>query len=159
MLRIVCTGTDRQQISMQTGERQWVWTKFSTTVAKNKNNNYNEIFTWPIMARPKKKLLFHAPHADKHKHISSHEKQPKCMFTPYIARIIFVCYHRSVSVELSISFRIASLAWKWSHENEVTVDILGKEVLLTNNMLQWNLSVTTTSIIKFITCDLFSNVF
>ena len=26
-------------------------------------------------------------------------------------------------------------------------------------MVQWNLSVTTTSIIKFITCDLFSNVF
>ena len=25
--------------------------------------------------------------------------------------------------------------------------------------LQWNLSVTTTSIIKFITCDLYSNVF
>ena len=25
--------------------------------------------------------------------------------------------------------------------------------------VQWNLSVTTTSIIKFITCDLFSNVF
>ena len=25
--------------------------------------------------------------------------------------------------------------------------------------LQWNLSVTTTSLIKFITCDLFSNVF
>ena len=26
-------------------------------------------------------------------------------------------------------------------------------------MIQWNLSVTTTSIIKFITCDLFSSVF
>ena len=26
-------------------------------------------------------------------------------------------------------------------------------------MIQWNLSVTTTSIIQFITCDLFSNVF
>ena len=26
-------------------------------------------------------------------------------------------------------------------------------------MVQWNLSVTTTSIIRFITCDLFSNVF
>ena len=26
-------------------------------------------------------------------------------------------------------------------------------------LLQWNLSVTTTSIIKFITCDLFRNVF
>ena len=26
-------------------------------------------------------------------------------------------------------------------------------------LLQWNLSVTTTSEIKFITCDLFSNVF
>ena len=25
--------------------------------------------------------------------------------------------------------------------------------------IQWKLSVTTTSIIKFITCDLFSNVF
>ena len=25
--------------------------------------------------------------------------------------------------------------------------------------IQWNLSVTTTSILKFITCDLFSNVF
>ena len=25
--------------------------------------------------------------------------------------------------------------------------------------VQWNLSVTTTSMIKFITCDLFSNVF
>ena len=25
--------------------------------------------------------------------------------------------------------------------------------------IQWNLSVTTTSVIKFITCDLFSNVF
>ena len=25
--------------------------------------------------------------------------------------------------------------------------------------VQWNLSVTTTSLIKFITCDLFSNVF
>ena len=28
-----------------------------------------------------------------------------------------------------------------------------------NKTIQWNLSVTTTSIIKFITCDLFSNVF
>ena len=27
------------------------------------------------------------------------------------------------------------------------------------NLVQWNLSVTTTSMIKFITCDLFSNVF
>ena len=27
------------------------------------------------------------------------------------------------------------------------------------NFLQWNLSVTTTSIMKFITCDLFSYVF
>ena len=27
------------------------------------------------------------------------------------------------------------------------------------NSLQWNLSVTTTSIMKYITCDLFSNVF
>ena len=26
-------------------------------------------------------------------------------------------------------------------------------------LLQWNLSVTNTSIIKFIACDLFSNVF
>ena len=26
-------------------------------------------------------------------------------------------------------------------------------------LLQWNLSVTTTSIMKFITCDLLSNVF
>ena len=26
-------------------------------------------------------------------------------------------------------------------------------------LVQWNLSVTTTSIIKYITCDLFSNVF
>ena len=26
-------------------------------------------------------------------------------------------------------------------------------------MIQWNLSITTTFIIKFITCDLFSNVF
>ena len=25
--------------------------------------------------------------------------------------------------------------------------------------IKWNLSVTTTSIIKYITCDLFSNVF
>ena len=25
--------------------------------------------------------------------------------------------------------------------------------------IQWNLSVTTTSMIKFITCDLFSNAF
>ena len=27
------------------------------------------------------------------------------------------------------------------------------------SLVQWNLSVTTTSIIKFIACDLFSNVF
>ena len=27
------------------------------------------------------------------------------------------------------------------------------------DLIQWNLSVTTTSIIKFITCDLFSSVF
>ena len=27
------------------------------------------------------------------------------------------------------------------------------------NLIQWNLSVTTTSLIKSITCDLFSNVF
>ena len=27
------------------------------------------------------------------------------------------------------------------------------------HLLQWNLSVTTTSLIKLITCDLFSNVF
>ena len=26
-------------------------------------------------------------------------------------------------------------------------------------LIHWNLSVTTTSIMKFITCDLFSNVF
>ena len=26
-------------------------------------------------------------------------------------------------------------------------------------MIQWNLSITTTFIIRFITCDLFSNVF
>ena len=34
-------------------------------------------------------------------------------------------------------------------------------LLTTNlgNMLQWNLSVTTTSIKEFITCDLFNNVF
>ena len=28
-----------------------------------------------------------------------------------------------------------------------------------DTVVQWNLSVTTTSIIKLITCDLFSNVF
>ena len=31
--------------------------------------------------------------------------------------------------------------------------------VLNNDMIQWNLSVTTTSMIKSITCDLFSNVF
>ena len=30
---------------------------------------------------------------------------------------------------------------------------------LVNILLQWNLSETTTSLIKFITCDLFRNVF
>ena len=30
---------------------------------------------------------------------------------------------------------------------------------ITSFILQWNLSVTTTSIKKYITCDLFSNVF
>ena len=30
---------------------------------------------------------------------------------------------------------------------------------IADTVIQWNLSVTTTSIIKFITCDLFSNVF
>ena len=29
----------------------------------------------------------------------------------------------------------------------------------TEPLIQWNLSVTTTSMIKFITCDLFSNAF
>ena len=35
-----------------------------------------------------------------------------------------------------------------------------KEISMYNMMIvQWNLSVTTTSVIKCITCDLFSNVF
>ena len=32
-------------------------------------------------------------------------------------------------------------------------------VTILHSVVQWNLSVTTTSLIKFITCDLFSNVF
>ena len=40
--------------------------------------------------------------------------------------------------------------------------IYGEDMVLSKYrrvMIQWNLSVTTTSMIKFITCDLFSNVF
>ena len=42
----------------------------------------------------------------------------------------------------------------------VRVDISHRPVLLRKpQLIQWNLSVTTTSIIKLVTCDLFSNVF
>ena len=34
-----------------------------------------------------------------------------------------------------------------------------RELQYRHNQIQWNLSVTTTSIIKSISCDLFSNVF
>ena len=41
--------------------------------------------------------------------------------------------------------------------------MLNKQTLYQNGTtdmeIQWNLSVTTTFMIKFITCDLFSNVF
>ena len=33
------------------------------------------------------------------------------------------------------------------------------QIITTMNEIQWNLSVTTTSMIKFISCDLFSSVF
>ena len=40
-----------------------------------------------------------------------------------------------------------------SSDTDDGLDDVGK------SMIQWNLSITTTSKIKFITCDLFSNVF
>ena len=58
------------------------------------------------------------------------------------------------------------------HENNYCMDFLARQTLVVCakakkigidsagfGKLQWNLSVTTTSIIKFITCDLPSNVF
>ena len=41
----------------------------------------------------------------------------------------------------------------------VRLEYLRRQALASNTKLQWNLSVTTTSKIKCITCDLFSNVF
>ena len=39
------------------------------------------------------------------------------------------------------------------------VNIPPKKAVLEDENIQWNLPVTTTSMIKFITCDLSSNVF
>ena len=44
------------------------------------------------------------------------------------------------------------LLWKFEMKKYVGI-------VLSYHELQWNLSVTTTFLIKFITCDLFSNVF
>ena len=39
------------------------------------------------------------------------------------------------------------------------MDIIETSAADTYGKIQWNLSVTTTSLMKLITCDLFSNVF
>ena len=47
--------------------------------------------------------------------------------------------------------------WGKGHRNNLQSG-QGMRWYLGSLLLQWNLSVTTTSVIEFITCDLFSNV-
>ena len=57
-------------------------------------------------------------------------------------------------VAMKTSLRVPSSTPALPKEDQVKVCHQSIE-----KQIQWNLSVTTTSIIKFITCDLFSNVF
>ena len=67
------------------------------------------------------------------------EIEGKCTWKNILCFEIDIKYHYSID--------ISSMA------------LLATAVPDTRSIIQWNLSVTTTSIIKSITCDLFSNVF
>ena len=69
----------------------------------------------------------------------------------YVCECVCVCWERFVKISSSVS----DIYYNTCH----TVHTLSCCVVVWHWMIQWNLSVTTTSIIKFITCDLFSNVF
>ena len=83
--------------------------------------------------------------------------------------IWYWCYMSQLACTLWLSERIGiyirSLSLKWYIY--ICIYICKCQIRMThahdgvnnNNKLQWNLSVTTPSTIKFISCDLFSNVF
>ena len=57
-------------------------------------------------------------------------------------------------------FKRIKIWWRYDMETIAALLAMAREIhgYQCHSQIQWNLSVTTTSIIRFITCDLFSNV-
>ena len=77
----------------------------------------------------------------------------------FVVRLFRIIFYHLVFISSSCFYNSYKI---WSLFRFISIVVYKSatgSLTITAQYIQWNLSVTTTSIIKFITCDLFSNVF